>query len=87
MAQPVYPVPRLVKDSPASFAGLIFAEKSKRFVTLEQAKQITYAVPFHYVGVFVDAPIELVVNYAQELWTLVGCAVARSMSTKLTSTR
>lgn len=61
----------LVKDSPASFAGLIFAEKSKRFVTLEQAKQITYAVPFYYVGVFVNAPIEQVVNYAKEL-TLVA---------------
>tara|TARA_R110000868_G_scaffold129455_1_gene338383 strand:- start:21 stop:1406 length:1386 start_codon:yes stop_codon:yes gene_type:complete len=58
---------KLVKDSPASFAGLIFAEKSKRFVTLEQAKQITYAVPFYYVGVFVNAPIEQVVNYAKEL--------------------
>ena len=58
---------KLVKDSPASFAGLIFTEKSKRFVTLEQAKQITYAVPFQYVGVFVDAPIELVVKYAQAL--------------------
>jgi indole-3-glycerol phosphate synthase/phosphoribosylanthranilate isomerase len=58
---------KLVKDSPASFAGLIFAEKSKRFVTLEQAKQITYAVPFCYVGVFVNAPIEQVVNYAKEL--------------------
>jgi len=62
---------KLVKDSPASFAGLIFAEKSKRFVTLEQAKQITYAVPFYYVGVFVNAPIEQVVNYAKEL-TLVA---------------
>ena len=58
---------KLVKDSPASFAGLIFAKKSKRFVTLEQAKQITYAVPFDYVGVFVNAPIEQVVNYAKEL--------------------
>lgn len=57
----------LVKESPASFAGLIFAEKSKRFVTLEQAKQITYAVPFYYVGVFVDAPMEQVVSYANEL--------------------
>ncbi|WP_299078527.1 bifunctional indole-3-glycerol-phosphate synthase TrpC/phosphoribosylanthranilate isomerase TrpF [uncultured Paraglaciecola sp.] len=58
---------KLVKDSPASYAGLIFAEKSKRFVTLDQAKQITIAVPFNYVGVFVNAPVEQVVNYAQEL--------------------
>lgn len=58
---------KLVKDSPASYAGLIFAQKSKRFVTLEQAKQITYAVPFNYVGVFVNSPIEQVTNYAKEL--------------------
>lgn len=58
---------KLVKDSPASYAGLIFAQKSKRFVTLEQAKQITYAVPFDYVGVFVNSPIEQVTNYAKEL--------------------
>ena len=58
---------KLVKDSPASYAGLIFAEKSKRFVTLEQAKQITYAVPFNYVGVFVNAPVEQVVRYSKEL--------------------
>lgn len=58
---------QLVKQSPASYAGLIFAEKSKRFVTFEQAKQITYAVPFSYVGVFVDAPIAQVLNYANEL--------------------
>jgi indole-3-glycerol phosphate synthase/phosphoribosylanthranilate isomerase len=58
---------KLVKDSPASYAGLIFAEKSKRFVTLEQAKQITYAVPFYYVGVFVNAPLEQVISYAKEL--------------------
>ncbi|WP_158970654.1 bifunctional indole-3-glycerol-phosphate synthase TrpC/phosphoribosylanthranilate isomerase TrpF [Paraglaciecola sp. L3A3] len=58
---------KLVKDSPASYAGLIFAEKSKRFVTFEQAKQITYAVPFNYVGVFVNAPIEQVVRYSKEL--------------------
>ncbi|MGJ8678689.1 bifunctional indole-3-glycerol-phosphate synthase TrpC/phosphoribosylanthranilate isomerase TrpF [Paraglaciecola sp.] len=58
---------KLVKDSHASYAGLIFAEKSKRFVTLEQAKQITYAVPFNYVGVFVNAPIEQVIRYSKEL--------------------
>ena len=58
---------QLVKDSPASCAGLIFAEKSKRFVTFEQAQQITYAVPFNYVGVFVDAPQEKVLKYAHAL--------------------
>lgn len=57
---------KMVKDSPASYAGLIFAEKSKRFVTLDQARQITYAVPFNYVGVFVNAPIEKVVRYSKE---------------------
>ena len=57
----------LVKSSPASYAGLIFAEQSKRFVSLEKAQQIVEAVPFNYVGVFVDAPLEQVVKTALKL--------------------
>ena len=58
---------QLVKDSPASYAGLIFAEKSKRYVSLEKAKQIIEAVTFNYVGVFVNAPIQQVADYAKSL--------------------
>lgn len=57
----------VVKQSPASLAGLIFAEQSSRCITLQQAKQITQAVPFNYVGVFVNQPLEILVNTATEL--------------------
>jgi indole-3-glycerol phosphate synthase / phosphoribosylanthranilate isomerase len=57
----------LVKSSAASYAGLIFAEQSKRGISLEKAQQIVEAVPFNYVGVFVDAPIEHLVEAANKL--------------------
>lgn len=56
-----------VAKSGASYAGLIFFPGSKRAVTLEQAQAITAAVPFNYVGVFVDAPFQQVADYASEL--------------------
>lgn len=51
----------------ASYAGLIFAQKSKRYLSLDDAKDIVAAVPFNYVGVFVDANVALVVEYANTL--------------------
>tara|TARA_R110002167_G_scaffold1441_31_gene6965 strand:- start:4406 stop:5791 length:1386 start_codon:yes stop_codon:yes gene_type:complete len=57
----------LVKSSAASYAGLIFAEQSKRKISLEKAQQIIEAVPFNYVGVFVDAPLAQVVEAANKL--------------------
>lgn len=57
----------LVKSSAASYAGLIFAEQSKRYVSFEKAQQIVEAVPFNYVGVFVDASIEQVVAMTKKL--------------------
>lgn len=51
----------------ASYAGLIFAEKSPRCVTLEQAGQLVENVAFNYVGVFVNSPLELLANYAKDL--------------------
>lgn len=58
---------RLVANSHASYAGLIFAEQSKRKVSYEQAKQIIDSVPFNYVGVFVDAAIQQISDYATNL--------------------
>jgi indole-3-glycerol phosphate synthase/phosphoribosylanthranilate isomerase len=58
---------RAVATSGASYAGLIFAEKSPRAVTLKQAKQLVEHVTFNYVGVFVNSPIELVSDYAKDL--------------------
>ena len=60
-------IAQLIKDSPATYAGLIFAEQSKRHVGLAKAKQITEAVPFNYVGVFVNAPAQQVADYANSL--------------------
>ena len=57
----------LVKNSQASYAGLIFAEQSKRYVNLEQAKAIVDAVPNQYVGVFVNAPVLKVAEYVEAL--------------------
>lgn len=58
---------QFVADSPACYMGLIFAEQSKRCVRLAQAQKIVAAVPFQYVGVFVDAPLQQVVDYAKQL--------------------
>ena len=58
---------QVVADSGASMAGLIFAEHSKRNITLETAQRIVSAVPFDYVGVFVNSPIEQVAQYAHTL--------------------
>tara|TARA_B100000446_G_C10439569_1_gene301263 strand:- start:52 stop:723 length:672 start_codon:yes stop_codon:yes gene_type:complete len=51
----------------ASYGGLIFAEKSPRYVTPEVALAIVDEVPGHYVGVFVDKPIDEVVEIASKL--------------------
>lgn len=56
-----------VAASGASYAGLIFHPKSKRYVTQETAEQITRTVPFHYVGVFVDASHDDICNKVDTL--------------------
>ena len=56
-------------DAGTRFAGFIFAEKSPRHVTLEQAKTIidNTTSKLEYVGVFVDHSIESIVQSAKEL--------------------
>lgn len=56
-----------VSTSGASYAGLIFYPKSKRFIDFPQAKELVETVPFSYVGVFVDAQIEQIVEFANAL--------------------
>lgn len=56
---------KVILDTPVSYLGLIFAPQSKRCVSFEQALQITSQVPGQYVGVFVEASINDVVNIAQ----------------------
>ena len=58
----------IAADSGAQFGGLIFAEKSPRFVTKAIAEQIVTAVPnLRYVGVYVNHPIEFIVETASAL--------------------
>ncbi|WP_416305316.1 bifunctional indole-3-glycerol-phosphate synthase TrpC/phosphoribosylanthranilate isomerase TrpF [Neptunicella sp. SCSIO 80796] len=56
-----------VQQSPASYAGLIFAEKSPRCISLSQAKQITDNAPQDYVGVFVNQPVEFLLEAVTRL--------------------
>jgi len=52
----------------AVYGGLIFAEKSPRYITEEQAKEIITQVPsLNYVGVFVNHAIEEVALLAENL--------------------
>ena len=52
----------------AVYGGLIFAEKSPRFVTIEQALKITQQAPvLNYVGVFVNHAIAGVAEIANKL--------------------
>ena len=61
----------LVAATPASYMGLIFAPKSPRFVSIENALSIAHYVnndtSKSLVGVFVDHPIEVVAEYARKL--------------------
>ena len=58
---------KLIEHSHASYAGLIFAEQSPRNLDLSAAEHIVQNVPFQYVGVFVNAPVLKVVEYATKL--------------------
>ncbi len=54
-------------NSGAGFGGVIFAPESPRCVSLETARELTEQVPLRWVGVFVNAPITQVVEYAKKL--------------------
>jgi indole-3-glycerol phosphate synthase/phosphoribosylanthranilate isomerase len=55
-------------DAGAQFGGLIFAEKSQRYVNEQQATMIVEQVPsLRYVGVFVNHAIEEVAKLAHKL--------------------
>jgi len=57
----------MVVKHPVSYLGLIFAPNSSRYVSIESAAEIVHRVPANYVGVFVDAPVEQVIEYARKL--------------------
>ncbi|TPV96333.1 MAG: bifunctional indole-3-glycerol-phosphate synthase TrpC/phosphoribosylanthranilate isomerase TrpF [Myxococcales bacterium FL481] len=51
----------------ATFGGLIFVERSPRYVDLETARALAGAVNLHWVGVFADSDVARVVHYARAL--------------------
>ncbi|MFC0323883.1 bifunctional indole-3-glycerol-phosphate synthase TrpC/phosphoribosylanthranilate isomerase TrpF [Gallibacterium melopsittaci] len=51
----------------ALYGGLIFAEHSARFITLDQAKRICQAAPLRYVGVFQNPSLDEVINISKTL--------------------
>lgn len=56
------------KDSGAEFGGLIFVEKSPRFITVQQAQEIVKNVSsLNYVGVFINHDIDSVAKLATDL--------------------
>jgi indole-3-glycerol phosphate synthase / phosphoribosylanthranilate isomerase len=58
----------LASDAGAQFGGLIFAEKSPRFVTSDQAATIVNKAPsLKFVGVFVDHKRQEIAKLAQQL--------------------
>ncbi len=59
---------QLAVNAGAQFGGLIFAEKSPRFISNEQAQAVVTQTPsLKYVGVFVDHNQQEVVQLAKEL--------------------
>lgn len=58
---------KAVYDSGAVYGGLIFVEKSPRYVSVDTAKAITQATKLNYVGVFQNDTIENVTKIANEL--------------------
>ncbi|WP_404340369.1 bifunctional indole-3-glycerol-phosphate synthase TrpC/phosphoribosylanthranilate isomerase TrpF [Pseudoalteromonas mariniglutinosa] len=51
----------------ALYGGLIFYPKSPRYVDLECARELSQSAPLKFVGVFVDAPMTQVAQYAHVL--------------------
>ncbi|QEZ92101.1 MULTISPECIES: bifunctional indole-3-glycerol-phosphate synthase TrpC/phosphoribosylanthranilate isomerase TrpF [Proteus] len=58
---------KAVYQAGAYYAGLIFAEKSPRKVTLSQAQELITQAPLAFVGVFQNQSIALICDYAEKL--------------------
>ena len=56
-----------IASAGAVYGGLIFAEKSPRYVTVEQALAVKNGVNLKFVGVFVNEEIDTVATTANEL--------------------
>ncbi|QPB42528.1 bifunctional indole-3-glycerol-phosphate synthase TrpC/phosphoribosylanthranilate isomerase TrpF [Rodentibacter haemolyticus] len=54
-------------ENGALYGGLIFAEHSKRCVSLRQAQELVTAAPLRFVGVFQNQEIDFIVKIARQL--------------------
>lgn len=51
----------------AIYGGLIFVKKSPRYVTLNEARLVMNGAPLHYVGVFQNAEITIIIDIVKQL--------------------
>lgn len=58
---------RAARDAGASYGGLIFVERSPRCIGFDDARTLTRTVDLAWVGVFVDAPLDVVVTQTMAL--------------------
>ena len=58
---------KIVYENGALYGGLIFAEHSKRYVSLRQAQELVTAAPLRFVGVFQNQEIDFIVKIANQL--------------------
>ena len=58
---------KIVYENGALYGGLIFAEHSKRCVSLRQAQELVTAAPLRFVGVFQNQEIDFIVKIARQL--------------------
>ena len=58
---------KIVYENGALYGGLIFAEHSKRCVSLRQAQELVTAAPLRFIGVFQNQEIDFIVKIASQL--------------------
>ncbi|OOF35877.1 bifunctional indole-3-glycerol-phosphate synthase TrpC/phosphoribosylanthranilate isomerase TrpF [Rodentibacter heidelbergensis] len=58
---------KTVYENGALYGGLIFAEKSKRCISLRQAQELVTATPLRFVGVFQNQDMDFILKIAQQL--------------------
>ena len=58
---------KIVYENGSLYGGLIFAEHSKRCVSLRQAQELVTSAPLRFVGVFQNQDIDFIVKIANQL--------------------
>ena len=58
---------KIVYENGALYGGLIFAEHSKRCVSLRQAQELVTAAPLRFVGVFQNQELDFIAKIASQL--------------------